>query len=489
MKKKNHGSRIPQTYQIAAFALRKKFSNLKPPVVDQLKRHLLDSVGSMIHCLHRPTINKLTAQIDSLSGEGICIAPVVGKTTFDRATQLLTALIRYPDFMDNFLGKESTCHPSDNIGGLLAASQLVDATGEDFLIAMAVAYEIECRLIEEVPVMVKGFDHTLLLSYSLTAAMCKLLQLSEEQTAHAISIAGNSFNPLVTCRASYTYEWKGLMSSFVAMGCANIVQLARQDLTGPIELFNGNKGFSEVFGMELDYNWKDDRFELIARCILKSYNAEVHTQSLIEAALELKKLHHLDAAKIRKITAETFLTVYHIVGGGAYGDRMNVHSKEQADHSLPYVLSAALLDGELSPAQLLPSRINKPDIQKLIKKVEVKTKFPIHKPVEAAGLLDPYTKAYPDKIMGTLTIEMNNGKTFSIEKEDYKGFHTRPLSWEDVIEKFKRLTYKEIDELTGKKIISVINNLENHSVNELVRLLAGSTSSERKTIRRSKVQR
>src|SRR2546423_1927357 len=407
--------KIPQTYQIAQFALSKTYDDLIPEINDQLKKHLLDSVGSLIHCVHRPTIEKLTKQIKNLSPGGHCNAPVVGKTSYDKAAELYAALIRYPDFMDNFLGKEATCHPSDNIGPLLAAAQIKHTSGEEFLLAMAIGYEIECRLIEEVPVMIKGFDHTLLLAYSVTAELCQLLQLSEEQTANALSISGCSFNPLVSCRASYTREWKGLMSSMIALGCMNVVLLAKEGITGPTQIFEGNKGFSKELGMELNYDWDKDNFDLIPKCILKGYNSEVHTQSLIEAALELKEKHEIDPEQIDRIEITTFLTAYHIVGGGEYGDRKTVFSKEQADHSLPYVIAVALLDGQLYPEQLLPERINSPDVQQLLQKVEVSTKFPIHKPVKVAGILDPYTKVYPDKMMGEVKIVLKDGKEYSLE--------------------------------------------------------------------------
>src|SRR5689334_7453733 len=140
----------PQTYQIAKFALSRDITELKPEVIDQLKKHLLDSVASMIHALDRPPIKKLLNQISDLSAGGKCRVPVLGKTSYDRGAELYTALIRYPDFMDNYLGKEATCHPCDNIGALLAASQITDASGEELLMAIAVGYEIECRMIEEI---------------------------------------------------------------------------------------------------------------------------------------------------------------------------------------------------------------------------------------------------------------------------------------------------------------------------------------------------
>jgi 2-methylcitrate dehydratase len=467
----------PQTYQIAKFSLSRTYDDLPAATIDQLKKHLLDSVASLIHCLRRPTIEKLVNQINEISDSGNCKVPIIGSTSCDRAAQLYTALVRYPDFMDNFLGKEATCHPSDNIGALLAASQMVGASGRDFLLSMAIGYEIECRLIEEVPVMIKGFDHTLLFAYSITAALGRLLNLAVEQTANALAIAGCTFNPLVACRASYTTEWKGLMSSMVAFGCMNIVLQAKHGMTGPTEIFEGNKGFSKEIGMDLKYNWDEDKFDLIPKCVLKSYNSEVHTQSLIEAALDLKHKHMIDPAEIEHIEIVTFLTAYHIVGGGEYGDRHTVFSKEQADHSLPYTIAAALLDDELYPGAYLPERISRPDVQDLLKKVQVKTKFPLHKPKKVAGLLDSYTEAYPEKMKGQVTIKMKNGDSYSLEKDDYYGFHTRPMSWTDVEKKFKRLTTENADNQLQAQIIDVINNLENHPMSDLISLItaAGKT--------------
>src|SRR3954467_2829187 len=112
-----------QTRLIADFALRTSYTDIGSDNVDQLKRHLLDSLGSLIHASTKPAIKKLANQIRALGENGKCLAPLAGHIAFDRAAQLYTALIRYPDFMDNYMGKEATCHPSDNIGSLLAASQ------------------------------------------------------------------------------------------------------------------------------------------------------------------------------------------------------------------------------------------------------------------------------------------------------------------------------------------------------------------------------
>jgi 2-methylcitrate dehydratase len=447
-------------------------ADISPRIIDQLKIHLLDSLGSLIHAKDQPVIGKLVRQIKQIGGEGPCRTPCLGGLPADRAAQLYTALIRYPDFMDNFLGKEATCHPSDNIGPLLAAGQLAGASGNDLLLCMAIGYEMECRLVEELPVMMKGFDHTMLLAYSVTGALSKMLGLTVEQTANALAIAGCSCNPLVVSRASYTYEWKGLASSLVTMSCMNIVFMAKNGITGPLTIFEGPKGFKDIFNMKLDYDWEKEDFSLISRCALKSYNAEVHTQSTIAAMLELRERGGIAVDEIERIEITTFLTAYHITGGGAYGDRKNVHSKEQADHSLPYVSAVALLDGEVCPRQFSPDRIEREDVQRLIKKINVRTASPIHKPLVLAGILDPYTNVYPRELPAKVTICMKNKRPVSAEKKDYKGFFTDPFSWQDAEEKFVKLTARVLSPDMQVRIAGTVKKLGQGPMEELIALLA-----------------
>ncbi|HEU4553522.1 MAG TPA: MmgE/PrpD family protein, partial [Chitinophaga sp.] len=166
-------STLAITEKIARFSLQSAYNQLPADIRDQLKKHLLDAIGSMLYSLSSPTVHKLLRQSAALQQQGACQVPAIGHTAADRAAQLYTLLIRYPDFMDNFLGKEATCHPSDNIGAVLAAAQLVNAGGRDFLTAMAVAYQLECTLIEQMPLMAKGIDHTALLAMSVTGALAR----------------------------------------------------------------------------------------------------------------------------------------------------------------------------------------------------------------------------------------------------------------------------------------------------------------------------
>jgi 2-methylcitrate dehydratase len=460
-----------QTRQIADFALRASYPDLSNANIDQLKKHLLDSLGSLLSCLDKPTIGKVRKHIQQVSGRGECQVPRLKNVPLDRASQYYTALIRYPDFMDNYMGKEATCHPSDNIGSLLGVAACHEISGREFLLAMAISYQVECRLVEEIPVMKEGIDHTLFLSYSIISSCGRLLGLTRGQLANALAIAGCSISPMATSRASYTYEWKGLVSSQEAMMCMDCISMGQQGITGPLQLFEGPKGFSDVFNMKLRYDWSKETFDLLHKCALKSYNAEVHTQSAIHAALQLRANEKFDVSKIVKVRIQTFLTAYQITGSGSYGDRQTVDTKEQADHSMFYVVAVALLDGEVYPEQLTPERIEKDDVQTLLRKIEVHTGFPLHKPLEVAGILDPYTRAYPEKMMAHVTVELSNGEKLECEVSDYPGFHSNPLGWDQVIKKFRRLSSATTPEPQQDRLIEIVQNLESASSRSIIDII------------------
>jgi 2-methylcitrate dehydratase len=138
---------------------------------------------------------------------------------------------------------------------------------------------------------------------------------------------------------------------------------------------------------------------------------------------------------------------------------------------LPYVAAVLLIDGEVYPPQLLEKRINQPDVQALLKKVKVHTSSPVHKPVVFAGLLDPYTQAYPDKLCAKVVITLKDGRKYTAEKEDYHGYYTRPFGWEEVEEKFERLSSPALDREQRARVISLCKNLENENLEELLGLI------------------
>ncbi len=449
---------MTQVQELARFVVHASYEKISEAAKRELKIRILDSLGCAVGALRAEPIRMLRTQTEDFGGSGLCTLISGGKTAPDRAAFYNGALVRYLDFMDSYLAKGETCHPCDNIGAVLAASEYAKRTGKDLMTAVAVAYQVQCRLSDVAPVRHKGFDHTTQGSYSVAAGVSKALRLGEEKTANAIAISGTAFNALRVTRTGKLSHWKGLAFPNTAFGATHAAFLAMRGITGPSEVFEGNKGFMETIAGRFEIDWSREDLERVTRTIVKKYNAEIHSQSAIEGTLELKAEHGFSAEDIDTVTIDIFDVAYNIIGGGEEGEKTSVTTKEEADHSLPYMIAAAVLDNAVGPKQYLPARIVKDDVQSLLRKVVVRPDA-------------EYSRIFPDAVPCRITIHLKDGKAIRKEKRDYEGFFTRPMSWERVTEKFTSLCPPSMDRGLRKNIIDAVAHLEEIKVGELMRLL------------------
>jgi len=444
---------------LASFAVNAAYDRLSAAAQTQLKIRILDALACAIGAMGAATTERIRRQTEDFGGRPHCTLIGGGKTAPDRAAFYNSALIRYLDFNDSYLAKNETCHPSDNIGAVLAAAEYAQAGGQDLLTALAVAYQVQCRLSDEAPVRSKGFDHTTQGAYALAAGASRALGLTPEQAANAVAISGTAFNALRVTRTGTLSNWKGLAYPNTAFGAIHSAFLAMRGITGPPEVFEGNKGFMEAIAGPFEIDWDKEDLERVRRTIIKRYNAEVHSQSAIEAVLELAARQRFDADAIDRIEVEIFDVAYNIIGGGEEGDKTDVKTKEEADHSLPYILAAAILDGKVMPEQYQPERIAGDDIRDLLAKITVR-------PDRA------YSERFPGEVPCRISIRLRNGDVLVNEKRDYKGFFTNPMDWEDVAEKFWRLAGGRIDAALGAEIVAAAHDLDRIRVAEFAELLA-----------------
>lgn len=173
--------------------------------------------------------------------------------------------------------------------------------------------------------------------------------------------------------------------------------------------------------------------------------------------MELRDNVGLKAEDIEWIRLATFDVAFNIIGGGEEGDKRSVHTKEEADHSLPYLLAVACLDGQVMPEQYLSERIVRADVQKLLRKVNV---YPAK----------TYTDQFPQFMSCKIAVETKDGQRFQLEKRDYQGFRTRPATWPLLLNKYMSLT-KHVDDALRTKIADVIFHLDEVQVSELTDLL------------------
>src|SRR5437016_4471691 len=278
---------------LAAFIHQSTFDRVSIRAADQLKIHVLDALGCAIGAMNAPAADLIRTQLEDFGGAPKCTLIGGGKNAPDRAAFFNSALVRYLDFNDSFLARGETCHPSDNLGAVLAASEYARASGRDFLAALALAYQVQCRLSDVAPVRDAGFDHVTQGAYAVAAGGARALGLDPARTAHAIAIAGTAFNALRVTRTGPLSHWKGLAFANVAGAVTRTTFLARRGITGPLEVFEGEKGFMDAVAGYFELNWENEDLERVTQTILKKYNAEIHSQSVLEAVLELRAREHL----------------------------------------------------------------------------------------------------------------------------------------------------------------------------------------------------
>jgi 2-methylcitrate dehydratase len=448
---------------LARFVAARSWNDLSGAARKELKIRVLDAFGCALGALEAPPVQAIRAQLDDFGGRPLCTLIGGGRTAPDRAALYNGALVRYLDFNDSYFAPGETCHPSDNLAPVLAAAEYADASGRELLTALAVAYQVQCRLSDEAPVRAKGFDHTTQGSYAAAAGVAKALRLGEPETANAVGIAGTALNALRVTRTGELSQWKGLAYAFTAFGAVDAAFLAARGISGPAEVFEGNKGFMDSIAGHFEINWEDEDLERVRHTFLKRYNAEIHSQSALEALLELREEHMIDPRAVEGIELETFQVAYDIIGGGEEGGKKEIQSKEQADHSLPYLLAVALLDGQVMPEQFAPERILRADVQKLLRRVEVRP---------AADL----TARFPAEHACRLRLRLTGGVTLAAEKSDYYGFVTRPMSWELARQKFERLAARAVEPEVAAELAAElaegVSALEELETRELTAILA-----------------
>src|SRR5205823_3112236 len=283
--------------RLSRFAARASYDDLSKAAGEQLKIRVLDALACAVGALDGAPVRLVHDQVAEFDGSGPCSLLGGGHAAPDRAAFYNSALVRYLDFNDSYLAKGETCHPSDNLGAVLAAAEYAGQSGWELLTALAVAYQVQCRLSDVAPVRARGFDHSTQGSYAVAAGVSRALGLDPARTANAIGMCGASFNTLRVIRTGALSHWKGLAYPHTAFGCTHATFLAMRGVTGPREVFEGNKGFMEAIAGPFAIDWSREDLERVTRTFLKRYNAETHAQSTLEGILELKQERGFEAAE------------------------------------------------------------------------------------------------------------------------------------------------------------------------------------------------
>src|SRR5689334_20080418 len=453
------------TAEMARWAAELKFTQLSKDAVYQAKRFLLDSLGCALGGYQQHDVKIALGVLEETAGAGPATVIGTGKKIDPVSASLANALmIRCMDYNDIYW-KQDPSHPSDIFPAAMACCERAKSDGRELIVGLVLGHEFECRLCEAaVPgIRERGWHHATLTAFVSPIVAGRALHLSWEQIQHAIGISASRHCTLGAVTAGKLTMMKNTVDPMATQSGVLAALLAEKGYSGPEHVIDGKEGLSRVFGPEWKLNLLTDGLGeswRITQCGMKAFPTEALTHTPISAVLDLVREHDLKPEQVEKIRIRSLARAADILSDPS---KYDPRSKETADHSLPYVIAAALVDRQVTPAQFTPEKIMDPQIRAQLRKVEV---------VADAGI----EKVFPALQRVIVTIRTTSGLEFTRQLDYPKGDPRNPLTDAEIEEKFSALAGPILPAAAQKKVIRAVWGLEKvDSVSKLMRLLKAST--------------
>jgi len=443
--------------QIAQFAVNLKYEDLPADVVNEVKRYLYDSVGCAYGGYHTKDVNILRDIYKDMAGKDE--ATVIGfgdKVPAVNATLVNSLMVRALDFNDIYW-KEDPSHPSDLIPAALAVGEMVDASMEDVIVAIVLAYEFEQRLCEfAVPgVRERKWHHATLTQFVSPIVAGKLLGLTVDQMVMAIGING-SHNHTIGCpTAGKLTMMKNTVDPMAVQSGVFAALMAQKGYSGTEAVFEGKEGLMDVFGPK----W--DEFKLIGdlgqkfkilECSMKAFPTEALTHTHISATLKAVKENNVSFDQIEEVTVTTIARACDILFDP---HKYRPESRETADHSLPYCIAAVLVDHQITTNSFSDEKLKDERIWAVIDKIKG----------EAS---QEFEAMFPAKQPSKVVVKTTDGKTYSEYLEYPKGDPREPMTMDDLEAKFNALSDGLLKPERQTEIKDMIFACEKLSVRDLM---------------------
>ncbi len=429
--------------RLAEFGLFLRFKAIPAEAVHEAKRRVIDSFACALGAYESAPVRIARASMPVVK-DGASVIGADTRSSPEWAAFVNAAMIRFLDFNDTYLSKEPA-HPSDNIAVALAAGEAGNRAGEEFITAIVAAYEAQCSLCDAASLRARGWDHVTYGAFSSTLAASMLMGLSKEAAVHAIGIAGTNAPSLRQTRSGTLSMWKGCAFANTARNAVFAALLAKNGMTGPAPVFEGEFGFFKLVSgeFELPELAPHGRFKILDTC-MKYYPAEYHSQGAIAAAIDISSEIE-DVEAIEALEVRTFRAAYEIIGSGK--EKWRPLTRETADHSLPFCVASALLDGTVTVGSFSEERLKDGRIIRLMDKIKI----------IADRELD---LLYPEAMPAKVEARLKTGQTFSREVIYPRGHPKNPLSDLEVEEKFSRLAAWYFTDTEIKKTLKKLWALE-----------------------------
>ncbi len=429
------------------------------------RSRFLDSLACILGAYDAAPVNTAVAYASSVPGTACGLFGSALKTTSEVAAFANGVMVRFLDYNDGYMGLEPG-HPSDNIPACLAVAQAEQTGGEDLIAAIVLAYEIQMRLQDAASLNKKGWDHVNYINVSAAAAAGKLMKLDVDGIEQAINIALSGHLALRQVRSGTLSDWKGCSAANAARNALFAAQLARQGMTGPAPIFEGAMGFEKQVTGELAldvdaFGTLENGDFAIRRSLTKTFptNGELHTA--VWAAIDLRERVG-DLAGIESIRIETSEFNQRVLADGA--DKWRPRTRETADHSLPYNVARALLDGDITLDSYSPAKIAEPAAQALMDKTTV--------------TVDPaLTALFPKHLANRVIVTPYGGEPLVSEVISGPGSVETPMTDAAFENKFRKMAAPHLTETAQDAVLRFVADLDRQPDYEpLFDAMAGAVS-------------
>ncbi len=416
------------TLTMAEWAASTTYEDLPAEVVTEVKRYLMDSVGCALGGAQQHDVHMARKVLTEIAGSGDATVLVTGEKMDPVSASLLNALmIRVMDYNDIYW-KQDPSHPSDIIPAAMAAAERAGGSARDLILGIALAYEFEQRMCEASFPGVReiGWHHATLTAAVSPIVAGRMLGLNAEQIQHAIGISASRHCSTGSVTAGKLTMMKNTVDPMATQSGVLAALLAEQGYTGPEHVLDGKEGFSHVFDTEWKFDILTDGLGdswRILQCGMKFFPTEALTHAPISATLDLVNDNELSADEVETVTIYSLARAADIL---ADPSKYDPRSKETADHSLPYVIAAAVADRQVTPLQFTDAKIMDSKIRAQLNKVKV--------------IADPEIEAvFPELQRVKVVIKTTDGREFEKQLDYPKGDPRNPLTDAEIAAKFAAL--------------------------------------------------
>ena len=417
--------------QMAAFAYDLRLSDVPSAIERAARRHLADSLACAIGARGHPPV-RAVADYARASGAGGRARIISGgeRTSPAMAALVNGTMIRYLDAND--ISSFGGGHFSDGIPPLLAVAQQRGASANELLEAVVALYETQGALARAFDFMRAGYHALTQIPWTAPIAAARLMGADEAAAASAAGLSGSVGMALNTWLkpTGDIPSIKAVAVGLAGQRAVESAELAARGITAPADALEfaleklsriGRARAADVSPFDrLGADWTTDRH------IIKSHPSQIYTQAAVQAALILRERAG-GADAVERMT----LYGHRHVCGGVQGSAaaFRPRSREAADHSTPFVMASALLNGKLTPAEFDGDAWTSPEIRAVMNRLTL--------------TLDPdRDRAFAERGVYGVRLEarLKDGRDETVEIRQPKGHPDDPLMDSELIAKIAWLT-------------------------------------------------